>query len=158
MPVIDLLTWNYLIHNYCDFPNLFKAISYNPKKQLMCLVLENKNSQPQVAEADIICYKVLVKHQDGLFTLYTKTPVSVGSTYESEFSFTEWGDIDCGLHSFGRLIQANDFIDIWLTPSTVEYVLCKCCIPKGSRYYQGSFCGCLSYASDKLSYLEIIND
>lgn len=126
----------------------------------MCLVLENKNDKPQIATEDIYCYKVLLKNfrDQGLATLYTKTPVSIGSTYESGFSFTEWGDIDCGLHSFGRLIQANNFIDVWLIPSTVEYVLCKCVIPKGSRYYQGSFVSCLSYASDKLTYLEIIED
>ncbi len=81
----------------------------------------------------------------GYQTFYQGFKVEMGETYTSELEKT--GDtIEKGLHSFETMKGAK------LYSSTVA----KCIIPKGSQYYEGMFGSSVSYASDTLTYVEIV--
>ncbi len=80
-------------------------------------------------------------------TPYRETGVEIGETYKSSLVKNEDGEVDYGLHSFENLEDAKrDGGDTYV----------KCIIPKGSQYYIGKFGCSISYASDTLKYLEII--
>ena len=82
---------------------------------------------------------------DEYYTPYQQFEVKIGETYFSKLD--KWYNIvEKGLHSFETLKDAKDCRDI----------IAKCIIPKGSEYYKGMFNDNISYASNKLTYLEII--
>ena len=118
----------------------------------MCLKISNGFGEPQIATEDLIVYKVLKSISDKFTTPYQNTVIKIGCTYTSEFSFNFFGDIEKGLHSYVSLDNARYDAMGYI----IKRVICKCLIPKGSRYYQGLFGKYKSIASDKLTYLEII--
>jgi len=85
-------------------------------------------------------------YTDGYVTPYQREVVEIGKTYISDLD-TETNNIEIGLHSF---VHFNNL------PARNENVFVKCIIPKGSQYYKGKFDFDDSYASDKLTYVEII--
>ena len=82
---------------------------------------------------------------NGYKTPYKKAIVEIGETYTSELEKT--GDtIEKGLHTFKTMKDAK----------YLSHIVTKCIIPKGSKYYKG-MCGIdVSYASDCLTYVEIV--
>lgn len=92
-----------------------------------------------------------------LIKTYTyKTPfqnmeVEIGKTYTSELRKVG-GTIREGLHSFKSPIYAKENSGI------SSRLVVKCIIPKGSSYYTGLYMRHISYASDKLTYVEIVNE
>ena len=136
----------------------------------MCLYIGITPEQLK-AETDIICYKVLFSskkatlfgqffEQKGLYTPYQKFKVCIGRAYKSEFTYTMSGKgVEKAIHSFTTVESAK--LDVHFFEGFSRYkgnmCICKCLIPKGSRYYQGTFDGRASYASNKIKYLEIIN-
>ena len=86
-----------------------------------------------------------------LCTPYQRFPIEIGETYESDLIKRYGNQIYKGLHSFGNLNEAIE--DAKLDCD----IIVKCIIPKGSTYYIGKFNDKVSYASNKLKYLEIIN-
>lgn len=127
----------------------------------MCLNIQNKFSEPLVASEDLVVYKVLenTTTEDLYLTPFQQTAVSIGSgrTYKSKLSFDRYGDVERGLHSFCDLedaralarIRANIF-------HQCRFSVCRCLIPKGSKYYVGWFNFNDSLASDKLTYVEVL--
>ena len=78
-------------------------------------------------------------------TFYQGFKVKMGETYTSELEKID-DTIEKGLHSFETMEVAKSFSNI----------VAKCIIPKGSKYYEGLF-GCdASYASDRITYVEIV--
>lgn len=121
----------------------------------MCLKLSEanrKSSQYKIATEDISCYKVVKSHGDRFYTPYFRADAQLGQTYYSEFTFNHYGDVSRGLHSFKSLKAATAEADSFIANTKII----RCVIPKGSRYYQGKFGNAISYASDTLTYLEII--
>lgn len=92
---------------------------------------------------------------DGIVTCYQEYPITIGETYTANMKVTN-DEVNEGLHSFDKLQAAKD--DSWATGESSRSIYCKCIIPKGASYYSGSFNNTLSYASDKLTYLELITD
>lgn len=80
-------------------------------------------------------------------TAFMNFPVEIGETYHSLLKKSEIDLVDEGLHSYVRLMDA---------PLYGGECIVRCLIPKGSRYYEGTFCGLRSYASDTLTYVEIV--
>ena len=78
-------------------------------------------------------------------TPYQYAIVEMGETYTSGL-IKEDDEVYVGLHSFETLREARKISDI----------VAKCIIPKGSRYYKGAYDDDISYASDKITYLEIV--
>lgn len=140
----------------------------------MCLEYV-KTKEPLIATKDIKVYKWLIvssfsyfnpETNDGIVvskrepiyvTPYRWTQVKIGETYTSILDPVKigqncWGkpspEVEKGLHSFGALKSAKE--------DNIGGVICECVIPKGSKYYKGSFGGNVSYASDTLTYIRII--
>ena len=81
----------------------------------------------------------------GYQTIYQGFKVKMGETYTSDLEkISDY--IEKGLHSFETMEDAK----------YLSHVVAKCIIPKGSKYYKGTFLGDISYASDRLTYLKII--
>ena len=75
-------------------------------------------------------------------------PIEIGKTYNSELIKMD-EDIYEGLHSFKNLDDAK---------SSYVQIYVECIIPKGSKYYEGKFGDVDAYASDKLTYVQILED
>lgn len=135
----------------------------------MCLFANTRF--PNIAQEDIICYKVLkrkpsVKYKGklGYFGLYY-------DEYEYEnfdelntvifFNFDQDNDdvINIGLHSFATLECATLLYSYCKHDTDRTNVsLVKCIIPKGARYYEGHDCGFNSgYCSESLIIEEEVN-
>lgn len=87
---------------------------------------------------------------DVLCTPYQRVFIEIGETYTSELIITSNG-VNDGLHSFLNLKSA---IKIFRNDSDCLFV--KCIIPSGSHYYKGVYNGFVSYASDTLKYVEVV--
>ena len=109
----------------------------------MCL--HTSQTKPFTAEKDITCYKVVnPANMDGMFRCeFRFFEYSLGVKYiEKEFSETVYScTVHKGFHSY-RTIAVAQF------HASTPYVLIKCVIPKGSRYYE-SYSGD-QYCSDTL--------
>lgn len=119
----------------------------------MCLQLK-RFSIKRLALTDKICYKFIKYDYKGRYvTPYQDFRVSIGKTYESKIRKTSFNEIEEGLHSFANYEdckgKANTFYNC---------VVVKCIIPKGSWYYIGKFSNYKSYSSNRLKYVEIINN
>lgn len=90
---------------------------------------------------------VLLAEFKRYLTPYQMVEIEIGKTYTSELEKIDYS-VEKGLHSFEKI---EDLKNLYGSDSTA-----KCIIPKGSTYYIGEFNGRISYASDKLTYVEII--
>jgi hypothetical protein len=81
-------------------------------------------------------------------TIYQNFTVKIGETYTS--SLEKINDtVYMGLHSYANIGDTQHSI-------LGNEVIAKCIIPKGASYYKGRFDGYTSYASDTLTYVEIV--
>ena len=81
-----------------------------------------------------------------IVTPYREFPIEIGKTYDSELIKKD-EYVHEGLHSYKNLGDAKKRnIGIYV----------ECIIPKGSKYYEGKFVDKDAYASDKLTYVKII--
>ena len=103
-------------------------------------------------EFDQFVLSIIVDGKEILDIIY-KTPyqnaiIEIGETYQSELEINELIEVHIGLHSFAKLTDAIN---------NGDGVYVKCIIPKGSHYFIGDFFDSISYASDKITYLEIVS-
>ena len=81
-------------------------------------------------------------------TIYQNFTVKIGETYTS--SLEKIGNtVYKGLHSYANIRDT-------LRSIFGDEVIARCIIPKGAFYYKGTFDGNTSYASDTLTYIELI--
>lgn len=83
-------------------------------------------------------------------TPFQNMGVEIGKTYNSKL-IKAGSTIGEGLHSFKSPRYAKG-------TSYEQRIVAKCIIPKGSSYYTGLYVRHISYASDKLTYVEIVNE
>jgi len=130
----------------------------------MCLILDKDTYKRLKANEDIIVYKALLCNTivDGkkiLFTPYQRYKVEIGGAYKSRLvkSKSYCPHIKLGFHTFINLPDIDKMFK-YLDVNTKAYIA-KCVIPKGSHYYIGRYYSSDmpdSYASNKLTYLEIL--
>ncbi len=132
----------------------------------MCLNLKRGSNKILIAETDIVCYKAILKKLDedndyDYVTLFQRSNVSIGSTYESEF-FIYRNNVEEGLHSIADKIDTEMMINgynICIDQSEILSIfIVKCIIPKGTEYYVGLFDELKSYASAMIKYVEIVDE
>jgi len=122
----------------------------------MCLYLD-KNYVLNTTEEDITVFKHLEINRNGTYrTTYQEFPVTIGETYSSMLitvEFCGWDFCSIGLHSFPELLSAkkDGAVACW-----ENCAVAKCIIPKGSKYYVGTFGNEISYASDTIKYVKIV--
>lgn len=116
----------------------------------MCLLV---NTQYKIAKEDIVCYKILEKDYNGnLFSPYTlfrwelnKLTKAEGRPYFTSFKGTK--NISVGyFHTFKSIVAAKKQLTLWSN----NHVICKCTIPKGTKYWEGLYEGYKGFASKNL--------
>ena len=130
----------------------------------MCLRI-SKEQELVIAETDIDCYKIVIKYDDKVLTLFQKHKIEIGCSYRSSVIRTSgkfYDNIEIGLHSFCEYKETMDFYNnnkLNLIEANWSYEIVRCIIPKGSKYYKGTFnydcCPYDSYASTDITYVEI---
>lgn len=120
----------------------------------MCLELLSKKL---VAKEDIVCYKILRKRGNKLYTPYQEVKIKPG-IFKATGTLSE----DCGtriktvgegvIHTFAKYNQALD------EKGGENTLIYKCVIPKGTNYYIGLFKAFLSYGSEVINVLEECNE
>lgn len=115
----------------------------------MCLTLRSTFSFKRIALTDIKCYKFLDNNRGELTTPYMDSPVEIGEEYKSELYKNGFNGVEIGLHSFATYEDARKKGGYCGYHTIVE-----CVIPRGSRYYSGTFSVYKSYASNKLKYIK----
>lgn len=115
----------------------------------MCLTINKNNLKPVTAEQDIVCYKVLKKlpNRDMLNAPIYNFEYCFGMIYiahEYYFEDIEICDdgeclVEYGFHSFALLSDAVRFKERLSEASrqTYDFVIVRCVIPNGARYYAG---------------------
>jgi hypothetical protein len=127
----------------------------------MCLDIK-RGQKAIVAKEDIIVYKQVMrkdKHPRTYKSFYREASVVLGKTYTSDLIRDYFHNkISVGLHSLEYKEQA--IRDIEYTPSFPDQgILVKYIIPKGSKYYKGTFSNMIAYASDTIIYTkEIVHE
>lgn len=120
----------------------------------MCLELLSKKL---VAKEDIVCYKILIKRGNELYTPYQEVKIKPG-IFKATGTLSE----DCRtrrktvregvIHTFAKYDQALD------EKGGKNTLIYKCVIPKGTNYYIGLFEAFLSYGSEVINVLEECNE
>jgi hypothetical protein len=129
----------------------------------MCLTLKSKHTLPRIALRNIVVYKWLLEHREtGKHeTPYQRVNVTVPSTVTSKIE-KDYIVIEEGLHSFLNKKDAQkNAIEVFAFVGNAKCyfpVIVKCIIPFGSIYYKGQHLNKTSFASNKLKYIEIVND
>ena len=81
-------------------------------------------------------------------TVYQGFNIKIGETYTSSLEKKD-DTVHMGLHSYANIRDTQHSI-------LGDEVIAKCIIPKGASYYKGTYNACISYASDTLTYVELI--
>lgn len=124
----------------------------------MCLNLSKLGFIPRIALTNIKCYKVIQKRKvtfyrpEGYYTPYQDYKIDIGTTYTSKLD-REGYTVNMGLHSFKNIKDAFGWID-----ESKGFYVAECIIPRGSLYYKGRFFSKDSYASNKLTYLKLLDN
>lgn len=145
----------------------------------MCLII-TKFNKPKIAQEDIKCYKILFRSsvRPGLFyapyqlfnyelgvTYFTNIFVSYNcNTFELSFfryifykffnDFLDVKGVNQGFHSFVNLKNATEERN-----SDIDYkrlVIGECIIPKGAKYYKGTYLSYNGYVSNSIKINKII--
>lgn len=131
----------------------------------MCLITYEK--EPSIAKEDIICYKVYIDNRTSIISPYQKDPIPEIITAEVPIFYKSYPiqilkrcqqdlpplyAVDYGFHSFFLRKDAENFASCFKHSK-----LYKCVIPKGSKYYYGSFSyNAGSYCSNQIKILELL--
>jgi hypothetical protein len=118
----------------------------------MCLYVKDQK-EPLIADKDIKCWKVVYwsVFYDSYITCYREALV-LFNTLIKDYNFQEkktpYHIIDIGLHTIKTRKEAR-----LLAKRYDKHIVIKATIPKGSRYWKGSFEGIYdSYCSDAIIY------
>lgn len=123
-----------------NHPLLCGTVARNKYGYTHSWVLDNTVTSIIINNIEVIDLKIA--------TPYRNFPIEIGKTYESELIKKDKYICE-GLHSFKNLNDAaKSYVKIYA----------ECIIPKGSKYYEGKFVDDDAYASDKLTYVKIIED
>ena len=123
-----------------NHPKLDGSRSLNRHGYLYSWVFDNDATSIIVNNKELIDLKIQTPYRDFI--------VEIGKTYDSVLVKNN-GYVHAGLHSYKDPIDAKKY----------DYgIYAECIIPKGSEYYEGTFWDMDSYASDKLTYVKIIED
>ena len=142
----------------------------------MCLKIRNGSTTPSVAEEDIVCYKVLKRRTDVDKNVRYFAPIMdyeyiVGHENREStgwFGYPNDNMTYSGFHSFEYKSDAIKFIPRLVNNNfdlEGNLVVCKCTIPKNTRYYSGgvlySFLDLVlpnGYCSEAIRIDEIVNE
>ena len=119
---------------------------------------------PLVAKEDIVAYKYCYLEKDGrLVAPFFKTYYEIGKELSAEFgrirTCSTWDahEVEKGLHTMCEKSQIAYDTLVWLRNNDLDagVAVIKCIIPKGTRYFIGTWRDDKAYTSEKLIPIEI---
>ena len=125
----------------------------------MCLI--TTKDIPEIAQEDIVCYKIYILIEDELLSPYQGSPAPainkvtntlLDRAYLSKYTAVYM--VGRGFHSFKYLDDLIEELDFWLS---FDIKIFKCIIPKGTKYYEGKFGDFPSYCSESIILKEAID-
>ena len=122
-----------------NHPMLCGLYAQNKYGYIHSWVLDNTVTSIIINNKEVVDLKIA--------TPYRNFPIEIGKTYNSKLIKKD-EYVHEGLHSYKNLDGAKKYTGIYV----------ECIIPKGSKYYEGKFAYKDAYASDKLTYVKIIED
>ena len=117
----------------------------------MCFFIHKNHTKEKIAKKDIVCYKRLIKYENGFFSPYMATHYNLNKLYKSKLKgqfFCNRNVIETGLHSYSYKKEAKS----WLRKP--YEILAKGIIPKGSKYYYNPTLH--EYVSNQIILQEVI--
>jgi hypothetical protein len=130
----------------------------------MCLVIE-VDSEMQQAPEDIICYKILERIEDRLFTPYRRFPVDIESkilTSKGEIKKEFGSDLSREFIGQGVIHTFAYLEDVAVESLSAlhyghKYEVYECIIPKETFYYTGLAFGVPSYGSICIKFIKRVD-
>jgi len=127
----------------------------------MCLYLDGHTNKVLTAPSDITVYKHLIATPNADSTARYVTPyqyndVEVPSEVTANMSYLHVTEVNEAIHAFMLECDAHDDAMEEFKLTSHSYVVVKCIIPKGTKYYIGSFADRKACATEKLIYKEIV--
>lgn len=123
----------------------------------MCLIVDKENFKIEVAQEDIVCYKVLIKRRNGdIVSPFQGFVYEIGKKYKTRmkhFYNSTYCKITEGFHSFlkeeGAWREKMLLQDFYIT-----YVCFRCVIPKGSKIVYGIYNAKDAIVSETIKIIE----
>lgn len=121
----------------------------------MCLI----NAKVKEVTEDIVCYKVYLRQKNALISPYQRSLAPEFNTVAK----TDLGEINegyrvyKGFHSFANFNNSIKEKREWALYYYGIPVVVECIIPKGAKCYVGLFEDRVSYCSDSIKLVKIIN-
>jgi hypothetical protein len=120
----------------------------------MCLLTTQQ--VPQIAEEDIICYKILTTNtENGQYEsyYYSEMKWELNKLYSTSLGKCKNNNVLEGFHSYAHY---QDALKILEQDMPLGCMLVKCTIPKEAKYYKGKQQDSDGYASNQIKMTEII--
>lgn len=129
----------------------------------MCLTVDRKEFKIEIAQKDIVCYKVLAKYPELIKSPYREFVYEIGKEYKTRmkhFYNRTFCKITEGFHSFLNekdakiekvYIQGGDFRDKKFVWNLCCY---KCIIPKGTNVVYGKYGAKDAVVSEAIKVIE----
>lgn len=121
----------------------------------MCFTIHPNHTDALIAEEDIPCiksYRIINKESGLLASLYYNHLVHIGETYVlGDCLEVISGEINEGFHSFDTGLCASEHV----LHNLGDLILVRCIIPKGTVYYQNSYCH--EYVSESIKLVSVID-
>ena len=118
----------------------------------MCLTVDKEKFKIDIAQEDIVCYKVLEKYGGHIVSPYCRFLYEIGKEYKAKMKsrFKEsYYEINEGFHSFLTLKDAkNEKIKDW------DFRCFRCVIPKGSKIVYGTYEAKDAIVSEEIKIIE----
>lgn len=128
----------------------------------MCLTVDKRNFKIDIAQEDIVCYKMLEKYGGHIISPYCRFLYEIGKEYKTimESRFKEsYYEISEGFHSFlyeedvkneKILLQSYSNYKNW------DFRCFRCVIPKGSKIVYGIYNAKDAIVSEEIKIIEEI--
>lgn len=131
----------------------------------MCIEIlssDNKNLEPNVADSDITCYKIMrcINRGDILITPFRHWIANINKPLVADYlGSAEWNDVfniwrvEHGIHTLQTLVDVDHYISLYNHLFTIDdTIIYECIIPKGTKYYIG--CGG-DYCSERIEFVKM---
>lgn len=128
----------------------------------MCLYVNKEMFKIEIAQEDIVVYKVFLKRNDTIFSPYQKFVYEIGKEYKTRIEprfHNEYCEVTKGFHS---LLNEEDIRSekVYMQDSLIifnkhqKYYCFRCIIPKGSRIVYGKYGSKDSVVSEAIKVVE----
>lgn len=123
----------------------------------MCLYVNKEMFKIEIAQEDIVVYKVFLKRNDTIFSPYQKFVYEIGKEYKTRIKpqfHIHYCEVIEGFHSFLNKKDAKYEMARLQVHDYAWYCCFRCVIPKGSHIVYGTYGSKDSVVSEAIKVVE----